>query len=61
MTNSLGHIEQDLSLQGAFNLPYRGDILRIVCPSVCPSHWDKRKTLTVNHCITAAYGERSKT
>ena len=32
-----------------------------VCPSVCPSDWDKRKTLVVKGCLACLYGEGSKT
>jgi len=32
-----------------------------VCPSVCPSEWDKRNTLAVKDCLEHLYGERSKT
>lgn len=32
-----------------------------VCPSVCPSDWDKRKTLVVKGCLAGLYGEGSKT
>gem|GEM_PF-5735807 len=32
-----------------------------VCPSVCPSDWDKRNTLAVKDCLEHLYGERSKT
>ena len=32
-----------------------------VCPSVCPSDWDKRNTLAVKDCLANLYGQRSKT
>src|SRR5947207_565075 len=31
-----------------------------ICPSVCPSDWDKRKTLVVTNCLAATYDERFK-
>ena len=29
-----------------------------VCPSICPSDWDKRKTLVASGCVTTACDER---
>ena len=31
-----------------------------VCPSVCPSDWDKQKTLVANNCLAATCDERFK-
>lgn len=28
----------------------KGRVFGIVCPSVCPSHWDKQKTPVTNSC-----------
>ena len=32
----------------------------LVCPSVCPSDWDKRKTLAAKDCGATTCGERQK-
>lgn len=34
--------------------------MAFVCPSVCPSDWDKQKTLAVKDASATLYGERSK-
>ena len=30
----------------------------VICPSVCPSDWDKRKTPVTNSCSATTYDER---
>ncbi len=32
----------------------------LVCPSVCPTDWDKRKTLVAKDCDAITCGERQK-
>ncbi len=32
----------------------------LVCPSVCPSEWDKRRTLVARDCDATTCGERQK-
>ena len=32
----------------------------LVCPSVCPSEWDKRRTLVARDCRATTCGERQK-